>query len=147
MRNSNLVLSIFLSNLFLTHGLSYDWNDHGFTDALVLEGGAGGLLNTSTDHDLPYLERHKRSVNGSEWDAAVIDLSSEMTVSSSGLPLGSTVEFTLRMDLPVVTSASPLSVQISGTNPDPDTATSSIHICSPEINEIVSSFNRSYELI
>ena len=133
----HLLLCIFLNKFILASGLSYDWNDHGFSDALILEGGSGGLLNSS-ELDLPHLQRQKRSANGSVWDSAVIDLSSEMTIISTGLPLGSSVEYTLRMDLPVVATASPLTVQIYGTNPDPDTTTSSIHICSPEITTIVS---------
>ena len=51
--------------------------------------------------------------------------------------IGDKYDFTLRIELPTVSvsDAAPLSVLVSGTNPD--TQTSSIKICSPNIKKIV----------
>ena len=77
------------------------------------------------------LTRVKRAAT--DWQNTVVDLAigTELTGPAN---LGDSYLLTLKIQLPAVTSSSPLSVLISGT--DPEAKTSSIHLCSPSITKM-----------
>ena len=77
------------------------------------------------------LTRVKRDTT--DWQNIVVDLAIG-TVLTGSADLGDSYVFTLRLQLPAVSSLSPLSVLISGT--DPEAGTSSIHLCSPTITKL-----------
>ena len=79
------------------------------------------------------LTRVKRAAT--DWENIVVDLAIGTSLTGPA-DLGDSFEFTLRLELPAVgpSSPSPLSVLISGT--DPEAATSSIHLCSPTITKL-----------
>ena len=77
------------------------------------------------------LTRVKRAAT--DWENIVVDLAIG-TVLTGSADLGDSYVFTLRLQLPAVSSLSPLSVLISGT--DPEAGTSSIHLCSPTITKL-----------
>ena len=79
------------------------------------------------------LTRVKRAAT--DWENIVVDLAIGTSLTGPA-DLGDSYEFTLRLELPAVgpSSPSPLSVLISGT--DPEAATSSIHLCSPTITKL-----------
>ena len=70
------------------------------------------------------------------WNNTVLSLAIGSSIPSDTADIGDKYDFTLRIELPEVSDASPLSVLVSGTNPG--TETSSIKICSPNIKKIVS---------
>ena len=75
--------------------------------------------------------RVKRAV--SEWEEAEMDLAVGSSQQGSA-DLGDWYDFTVSLTLPAVSSASPLNVEIFSANPE--THTSSMHICSPTIKKI-----------
>ena len=79
------------------------------------------------------LTRVKRAAT--DWENIVVDLAIGTDLTGAA-DLGGSYVFTLRLELPAVgpSSPSPLSVLISGT--DPEAGTSSIHICSPTITKL-----------
>ena len=77
------------------------------------------------------LARVKRAAT--DWQNTQIDLAIGTEVTGPA-DLGDSYVFTLRIQLPPVASLSPLSVLISGT--DPEAGTSSIHLCSPDITKM-----------
>ena len=77
------------------------------------------------------LARVKRAAT--DWQNTQIDLAIGTEVTGPA-DLGDSYVFTLRLELPAVSSPSPLKVLISGT--DPEASTSSIHICSPTITQL-----------
>ena len=77
------------------------------------------------------LTRVKRAAT--DWQNILVDLAIGTDLSGPA-DLGDSYAFTLRLELPEVSSPSPLSVLISGT--DPEAGTSSIHLCSPSITQL-----------
>ena len=77
------------------------------------------------------LTRVKRAAT--DWQNIVVDLAIGTDLTGPA-DLGDSYVFTLRLELPAVSSPSPLKVLISGT--DPEASTSSIHICSPTITQL-----------
>ena len=77
------------------------------------------------------LTRVKRAAT--DWENTVVDLAIGTSLTGPA-NLGDSYLLTLKIQLPAVTSSSPLSVLISGT--DPEAKTSSIHLCSPSITKM-----------
>ena len=83
------------------------------------------------DENTSVLTRVKRAAT--DWQNTVVDLAigTELTGPAD---LGDSYVLTLKIQLPPVSTSSPLSVLISGT--DPEAKTSSIHLCSPTITKM-----------
>ena len=133
MRKFPVILQFLWSFFLLVEGSLYDWDGLNMRDVAILQKRSEDVLNNS-DERSDRLRRSAGSAGG--WDDAVFDLSILTTVSSTGMPLGDSLSLTLRLEFPsAISSASPLSVILSGTNPE--NKTSSVHLCNPAIDTIV----------
>ena len=96
------------------------------------------LLQTVEEDSLTEMNRQKREVGRvkrtvTNWEEAELD----MAIGSShqgAADLGDSYDFTVSLSLPVVSSPSPLNVEIFAS--DPENGTSSLHICSPTISTL-----------
>ena len=150
LRFSVLCLSIFTTTVYSYHWndnttinpeqylLSEDYSDLDSEDVLTRYKRSGYSHKTSDNMYFKYLLILFHLVNTpSEWNDTTLTLAIGTEVAAKA-SLGDMYDFTLKIEMPAVAVASPMSVLVSGTHPDPASATSSVHICSPKIRTIVS---------